>query len=110
MRFFYMLSLLVYFEYLDSRRWCFLCLSIVFGILSVLSKPMALSLPIVLLVCDFFYSGKINRRDLFNKAYFAAFIVPITWVSFLGNSVMMHSYSWSGILVWVWCFNFYLSI
>lgn len=52
--FFYLLSLLVYLRYAsaNSKKYYLLCL--VFFVLSLMSKPMAVSLPIVLLILDFY--------------------------------------------------------
>ncbi len=105
---FYLSSILVYLKYLDCSRKRFLCLSIGLGFLSILAKSMALSLPVVLLLCDWFYKGNIRWRDIFNKGYFAAVLMPVAWMSFVGNAQVMKGYAVEDVLVWVWCFNFYV--
>lgn len=106
--FFYLFSILAYLKYLDSERKRFLCLSIGLGFLSILAKSMALSLPVILLLCDWFYKGRIRWREVFNKGYFAVFLVPVAWVSFFSNAQVMKGYALQDVLVWIWCFNFYV--
>jgi protein O-mannosyl-transferase len=105
---FYMLSLLVYLRYLDARRAKYLILSIMLAVLSMLAKPMALSLPLVLVVCDWFYAGRLKWRDIFNKFYYLAFLGPIAWATYVFHADMVEPQAWSNVLVWIWCFMFYL--
>lgn len=105
---FYLSSVLVYLRYLDSSRKRYLLFSIALGILSILAKSMALSLPIVLLLCDWFYKGRVRWRDVFNKGYFAVVMMPIVWISYYSNAGILKAYALQDLLVWIWCFNFYL--
>jgi len=67
--FFYVAALLSYSRYLDFTKSTpsiqnkklnrFLVLTVFFGILSMLSKPMALSLPFILLLLDWFQGEKL---------------------------------------------------
>ena len=50
--FFYMLAILQYWDYAKSGKKQFYFLSLLWGFLSILAKPMALSLPLILLLCD----------------------------------------------------------
>lgn len=55
--FFYLSSLIAYLKYTsyrDSKRPIFYITSIIFFIMALMSKPMAISLPIVLLILDFY--------------------------------------------------------
>lgn len=106
--FFYLSSILVYLQYLRSRHSLWLVLSIACGLLSVLSKSMALSLPLVLLLCDWYVLKTITWRDVFNKFYYGFLFLPIVWITFFSNSSILKAQSWTDALVWVWSFNFYL--
>lgn len=60
--FFFLLSVLSYIEYSSSVkkiRWY--CLSLIFFILALMSKPMAVMLPVVLLILDFYPLEKLRR-------------------------------------------------
>ncbi|MDP8212360.1 MAG: hypothetical protein P9X22_03595, partial [Candidatus Zapsychrus exili] len=79
---FYMLSLIFYLKYLDHRKRDAYLLSILFGILSILSKPMALSLPLVFFVLDFFRKRKFNKEALLDKIPHFIYIAPIVWITY----------------------------
>lgn len=74
----------------------------------MLSKLMALSLPLVLLVCDWYLLKRITWRDLFNKFYYGVILIPIVWMTFFSNFSVLNAHSWTDVLVWIWSFNFYL--
>ena len=59
-----LVSALFYFQYEQKGgRWRF-ALSIGLFLLSTLAKGMGLTLPVVLLACDWWQRGRITRRDL----------------------------------------------
>ncbi len=105
---FYMLALCCYWKYLKSRHLGTYFLTIVFGLLSILAKPMALSLPLVLFVCDWLYKRKFDRWLFIDKLPHLFYIVPIAWMTYsLHARVPGHNFS-DGILIWIWTFTFYL--
>jgi len=60
---FYLAAMVFYVRYLNSgRRRGYLCLTFSLFFLSCLSKPMAVSLPLVLLCIDYFVSGRIRKK------------------------------------------------
>jgi tetratricopeptide (TPR) repeat protein len=73
--FFYLLSILFYLRYTSSQRqefsrhlsivtrhwWYSLCL--IFFVLSLMSKPMAVTLPVVLIILDFYPLGRLNLKS-----------------------------------------------
>lgn len=66
---FYLLSLLSYIKYVsatDDKRFRFYALSFIFFILSLMSKPMAVSLPIVLLVLDYYIYKRLTIKKVMN--------------------------------------------
>lgn len=106
--FFYMLALLFYWSYLTSRRKVFYGLSLGCGLLSILAKPMALSLPLVLFALDWFYGRKLERKIFFDKILFGLTIFPIAWLTYALNSRAVNIKFPEAILTWVWTFVFYI--
>ena len=68
--FFYLLSIISYLKYASSEqrrqkvRNYILCL--LFFILSIMSKPLAITLPVVLLILDIYPLGRLDLMSLFN--------------------------------------------
>lgn len=61
--FFYLLSLLAYLSYtsaISSRKHLYYWVCLAFFVLALMSKPMAVSLPIVLLILDFYLLGRLT--------------------------------------------------
>ena len=82
---FYLLSMNFYLRYLDSAyKPRFLWLSCLFFLLSLLSKPMAVTLPLILLIIDFYRRRAPSIRLLIEKLPYAALaglFIKITWAS-----------------------------
>lgn len=68
--FFYLLSLLAYLRFQSSRHTPNLLLSLFFFLLSLLSKSAAVTLPLVILLIDYFRNTRINLRYLLEKIPF----------------------------------------
>lgn len=105
---FYMLALLFYWIYLTGKRKIFYGLSLICGSLSILAKPMALSLPLVLFALDWFFGRKLERRMFFDKILFGLLIFPIAWLTYALNSRVVSFKFPESILTWVWTFVFYI--
>lgn len=62
--FFFLLSLLSYVKFTSSEtsKKLFFCMSLLFFSLSALSKPMAVSLPFVLLILDYYPLGRLSKE------------------------------------------------
>lgn len=112
--FFYVLSLLFYQGYLSRRlqrpgpaKRYFLgaCLC---GVLSILSKPMALSLPLILLLLDWMHDRKIGMKCILEKLPLMIFIGGITLITYLHHDRMPMTSVMEGLLIWPWTFVFYL--
>lgn len=113
--FFYMLSLNFYARHIgmvregiDKRKQRYFILTVITGILSILSKPMALSLPVVMLLCDWFLQRKVSRGMISEKILLCAFILPVAWVSYQMHKLDVHIDMPHSILIWMWCFVFYI--
>lgn len=82
--------------------------SVVFGFLSILAKPMALSLPFVLCLFDLFYGRKFSGRWLAEKLVHAAYIIPVAWITAsLHQRRLMDNWA-EAVLTAVWSFVFYI--
>lgn len=105
--FFYLLALHQYLTYCqNSRTWAYI-LSLGFGCLSMLSKPMALSLPIILFLMDWLQGRKLSRSTVLEKVPFLLFIVPLTALTFMFH-IHVPFNARLGPLIWIWSFTFYL--
>ena len=77
---FFLLSLLQYWRFLETEKRRALWISLVFFILSLLSKPAATILPLVLILLDYWKGRPINRRSLVEKIPFfssSSYIRPL---------------------------------
>ncbi|MFH2144286.1 MAG: tetratricopeptide repeat protein [Bacteroidota bacterium] len=74
---FYILAILSYLKYLkQEKKVRYYMLTIIFFVLSCLSKSAAITLPVLLIVIDYFYS-KINWKNLINKLPF--FLISVVF-------------------------------
>jgi tetratricopeptide (TPR) repeat protein len=88
--FFYLLSLIAYLrssryrrQHSSKRGRAWYWLSLVAFTLSVFSKPMAVTLPLVLVLVDFLVRRKITRRTLAEKAPFLAIAVAFILIEYV---------------------------
>ena len=106
--FFYMMAILVYLRYLDTTRRKYFCLTVLLGMISICAKPMAVSLPLVLLILDWFRRREWTLRILTEKIFCGAFLIPIAFFTYAINSHLMEPATGKGLFIWIWCFMFYL--
>lgn len=106
--FFYMLALCCYAGYVQTNQRGFYLLSLSMGLLSILSKPMALSLPLILFLYDWFNQRGWSKKVVFEKLPYFVYILPISWVTYSFHSRIPVTDFGGAILVWVWTFSFYL--
>jgi hypothetical protein len=93
--FFFLGSLVVYLTYLKTRRMRAYFLSLFLFLLSLLSKSVAVTLPLVLVLCDYLLDRKFDRKSLIEKIPFLvmAFIFGIIASFALRSSGMVDSKS-----------------
>lgn len=75
--FFFLLSCLFYLKYIDKQKVASLAVCFLFFVLSVLSKPMAVPLPFVLLLIDILYRRTINAKLVLEKT---PFVLISIWI------------------------------
>lgn len=90
------------------RKYTLFTLVILFGILSALAKPMALSFPFILGLCDFYYRRPIKPFVILEKIVIAAWLIPVGWITFLGYAHVPQISIGKAILLWSWSFSFHL--
>lgn len=106
--FFYMFGILQYWQYVQSGNRKFYWSSLVLGFLSILAKPMALSLPLILLLCDWWMGRRWTKNIFLEKILYCAIIVPIAAITYLYNARVPWNSVGEALMLWVWCFIFYL--
>ncbi|MCB9771760.1 MAG: tetratricopeptide repeat protein [Candidatus Omnitrophica bacterium] len=106
--FFYMLAVCFYWQYLSSRKIILYIATIGFGVLSILAKSMALSLPLIFLVCDWYKKRQFDKWMILDKIPHFLYIIPIAMLTYLLNARNPIQNVYEAILFWVWCFAFYL--
>ena len=115
--FFYLLALHSYWGYIhpgtgntpgQARRKTLYLASLLFSLLSILSKPMALSLPLIFFLCDWFSRRPWRTALIYEKLPHAFIIAGVAWITFSLNArVPIGNVIRSG-LIWAWTFAFYL--
>lgn len=65
---FFLLSILAYLRYSEGRKAFFYALSLISFVLALISKPMAVTLPIVLLLLDLYPLGRLGSIGSLKKA------------------------------------------
>ena len=90
---FFLLSLISYLKYLKQRQKKFLFLGVGIGFLSILAKPTALSLPLILLLCDWYHGRKLDGKAMMEKLMVFVFLIPIAKITY-----DLHSYKYP--MIW----------
>jgi len=83
--FFYLSSCISYLYYKKERNTSLLLFSILFFLFSLLSKPLAITLPFLLLFFDYHVSGKITQKDIINKTVFFILSLIFAWICYAGH-------------------------
>ncbi|MDO8426973.1 MAG: tetratricopeptide repeat protein, partial [Deltaproteobacteria bacterium] len=65
--FFYISAVLAYLKYRTQKAGAFYFVTIILFILALLSKPMAVSLPLALLILDYYPVGRLNLKSFIEK-------------------------------------------
>ena len=105
---FYMAALLSYLRYLEEKRGYWLWVTTVLGTLSMLAKPMALSLPLILILLDWFKGRPLKGRAFIEKLPLGIVIGAPAWVSYAAHARIPGESVVQSALIWPWTFTFYL--
>lgn len=106
---FYLLALIRYWRYLESGKPLEFIWSLIWGTVSMLAKPMALSLPLVLLLLDGMKSRKWRIRIFAEKIPYAVILAPIAWITMSANVQPPEILSLGeSLLIFLYTFMFYI--
>ena len=61
---FYLSALIFYLRYLDDKKWQKLVITFIFFVLACFSKSMAVTLPLLLLLLDYYRGRKFDRTTI----------------------------------------------
>ncbi len=106
--FFYLLSLLTYCRFLRDKNLVYFFIALFLGALSMLAKPMALSLPLILFLFDWFLNRKFSWGTLVEKIPFFAVLGALGWLTYSAHMRVPVQSLAGGLLFWIWSFIFYL--
>ena len=79
--FFFLLSLLGYWRFLDRRQWGYLLLSLLAGVLANLAKPAAVILPVVLVLVTLWQTNKLTMKTLLPISPFFVVAAIMGWLT-----------------------------
>ena len=105
---FYLLSIHCYLSYVRDKNDLALVAAVAGGVASMLAKPMAVSLPLILLLVDWFLGRIRDRRVWVEKLPFFLFMVPLAWMTLAANDSQPLTNLGQSALIWVWTLMFYL--
>lgn len=106
--FFYMLALNSYGGYISSGRARPYLLSVLFCFLSVLAKPMALSFPLILWLCDWFFQRRFTVRVVVEKVPHLLIIAGVALMTYVQHMRVPGENIVEGALIWLWTLTFYI--
>ncbi len=105
---FYVLALLWYVRYTRDGRGLYFLAAVLCGFLSLLAKPMALSLPFVLGVYDWWARRPLSRRLVMEKFFLFAVFFPIVWITFRAQARLPEPAAGEGTLLLLYTLMFYI--
>ncbi len=108
--FFYLGSLIFYLYHQAKQKTFFYFSSIIFFVLSLLSKPMAVTLPVVLIIFDFYFEKKFSIKQILPKLPFIipAIFLSIVSIHFQGSARIPFISYFKHIFVFCYNLLFYL--
>jgi protein O-mannosyl-transferase len=90
--FFYLISLICYLAYLDKKpTYKYYVYSLFFFLLSILSKPMAITLPLILFLMDYFHNRRLDHLAIIEKIPFFILSVFSGMVTLFAQRLSQHS-------------------
>lgn len=104
---FYMASLLAYGAYLrDSRTKRWWAMAVCCGVLSVLAKPMAMSLPFILFLLDWYHRREISPRVVREKIFLGFLMAPVVWATYIQHVRPLNWQFPESLLLAAWSLTF----
>jgi len=84
---FFLASIISYLRYCDKKKIVYYFFSMVLFVFSLLSKPMAITLPFVLVLIDFLEGKRFKKRLLLDKVPFFVITVTFTVITYVARSI-----------------------
>ncbi|MBF0620022.1 MAG: tetratricopeptide repeat protein [Candidatus Omnitrophica bacterium] len=106
--FFYLASMISYLRYVDTAKGRDYIFALLTAGLSILSKPMALSLPLVLFLLDWFRGRRFSWGMILEKMPFFLLIEPLALITYVLNARAVYFTPGHSIFLWLWCATFYI--
>lgn len=106
---FYMLALNAYCRYLTGKDRIVYLVTIFLAFLSMLAKPMALSLPLAFLCCDWLFRRRLSYRIFIEKIPHVLVMVPPAWMVYtIHRAYASVDDPFRPFLIWAWTIVFHL--
>lgn len=107
---FYLMAAILYIRYLERRSKAAYMCSLGCCLVSILSKPMALSLPLALWAIDWTSRRERTQKLLLDKIPYFLVIVPVALITFvnLGEHMAAQSSVFNSFILYVWSFMAYI--
>jgi tetratricopeptide (TPR) repeat protein len=106
---FYLSSIVAYIYYLrKNKKNLFYALSIILFILSVLSKPVAVTLPAILILIDYYQKGKFEVKFIYDKIPFFIISIVFSVVTITKGTFETKYTAFDNVLIFFHSILFYL--
>jgi protein O-mannosyl-transferase len=105
---FYLCSLIFYCKYADKKGGRYYALALLCAALSIMSKAMALSLPLAMVLVDWFRKRRFSWPAVFDKVPFVLVVVPVALITYFMNARLSGLSDSTSPLIWLWCATFYI--
>lgn len=105
---FYLWALWAYLQYLEAGHRKYYLMTVAAGFLSILSKAMALSLPLILWLLDWLNGQKFFSRRFWEKIPFFLYILPVAGITYSLHARIPGRNVGEAALIWIWTFVFYI--
>lgn len=106
--FFYLLSLYCYGEFALKNHAKPYLLSVLFAGLSILAKPMAVSLPLILLLYDWWLRRKFSWKTAVEKIPHGLVMLLFGLVTYVLYARVPQTQPLEAVLIWTWSLAFYI--
>jgi len=106
--FFYMAALCQYWLYLQNNSRKTYTLTLLLALLSILAKPMAISLPLIFFLCDWLNKRKFTPLVVIEKIPYFVFMVPIALKTVAVYKISGPNNVMESILIFGWTLTFYV--
>lgn len=107
---FYLMAMRAHVSFVaEGHRRRFYFLTLLLGFLSILAKPMALSLPLILLLLDRMLDRKWTLSSVMEKVPYLFYIIPVVGVTYAAShSQIPPLIPGESVLTVIWCAAFYI--